>query len=111
MALVRYSDEEERAGSGPTTTIGGAVDHWLAAQGLTGLKVFQKVLEHWRDVVPEEVSRHVTPRTIEERTLVVGVDHAAWATELGFRQDAILKALNSLVGGGALTSLRTRIEA
>ncbi len=103
-------EEDERAGRSRSTTIGGALDHWLTATGLGHLRAFQKVVERWPEVVGDDAACHVTPRAIEAQTLVVGVDHQTWATHLRFRQDSILKSLNSLVGAGALTSIRTRVE-
>ena len=60
---------------------------------------YQFVL-HWKDIVGEEIAKRSTPDSLRSKTLVVRVKDSAWAQELSFQKDVILKRLQRFLSDG-----------
>ena len=45
----------------------------------------------WREIVGEEIARRAIPEAIQGSVLVVRVESSAWAQELSFQKNVILK--------------------
>jgi predicted nucleic acid-binding Zn ribbon protein len=50
-------------------------------------------VNHWSEIVGEEISRRTRPECLRNGHLVVRVCDSSWAQELSFQKDAILKRL------------------
>lgn len=48
---------------------------------------------HWKEIVGDEIAKRATPECIRGDVLVVRVKDSAWAQELSFQKDVILKRL------------------
>lgn len=69
-----------------------------------------RIAAAWQDVVGEDVAAHARPRALRDRTLVVAVDHAAWATQLGFLSERVLAGLAAAVGPGVVEGLEATLR-
>ena len=56
------------------------------------------VFGKWDDAVGEQVSAHVRPVKLDQRTLVVEADSAAWATQTKFLVETIITRLREVAG-------------
>ena len=56
------------------------------------------VFGKWDDAVGEQVSAHVRPVKLDQRTLVVEADSAAWATQTKFLVEMIITRLREVAG-------------
>jgi len=68
---------------------------------------FQKVLENWQTVVGSDVARHAVPHALRHKVLFIVVDSSTWAAELSaFQAEAIIEALNEVLGSTEIRALR-----
>lgn len=51
------------------------------------------VFSRWTDLVGDGVAGHVRPLKLDEGTLIVEVDDPAWATQMKFLEEDLLKRL------------------
>ncbi len=52
----------------------------------------------WNEVVGEQIAQHVSPRKLDEGTLVVEVDDPTWATQVKFLAPMITERLEAVAG-------------
>ena len=52
----------------------------------------------WNEAVGEQVAQHVTPRKLDEGTLVVEVDDPTWATQVKVLTPMITERLEAVAG-------------
>ena len=57
----------------------------------------QKLLESWEEVVGKVVAKHTQPISIERDVLWVATSSAAWAQNLTFERQRLLKKLNQIL--------------
>jgi len=62
-----------------------------------------------REAVGEQVAQHVTPRKLDEGTLIVEVDDPAWATQVKFLTPMITERLIA-VAGVKIDRIEVRVE-
>ena len=63
----------------------------------------------WDEAVGEQVSQHVTPRKLDEGTLIVEVDDPAWATQVKFLTPMITERLIA-IAGVKIDRIEVRVE-
>jgi predicted nucleic acid-binding Zn ribbon protein len=63
----------------------------------------------WDEAVGEQVAQHVTPRKLDEGTLVVEVDDPAWAIQVKFLTPMITERLIA-VAGVKIDRIEVRVE-
>lgn len=63
----------------------------------------------WDEAVGEQVAQHVTPRKLDEGTLIVEVDDPAWATQVKFLAPMITERLIA-VAGVKVDRIEVRVE-
>ena len=68
------------------------------------------VFTRWAEVVGDDVAAHAAPVSLASGTLVVSVDHPAWATELRYLQAVVLGRLDEAVGEGVVRALEVRVR-
>lgn len=56
------------------------------------------VFGRWDDAVGEQVAAHVQPVKLDQKTLIVEADTAAWATQVKFLTDTIITRLRDVAG-------------
>jgi predicted nucleic acid-binding Zn ribbon protein len=100
-----------RSGGDPAPQpVGDVLDRWLAAQGLTELRVLTSVRGTWAETVGPDVARHTSPRALRDGVLVVSVEHSGWATELRFQERRVVKLLDDQLGEGVVRRLEARVD-
>jgi predicted nucleic acid-binding Zn ribbon protein len=90
-------DARGRFRDGPvrlSDTLGAVASHLGAGRP----EVVQVVFGRWDDVVGPAVAVHVRPVRVDGDTLVVSVDHPAWATQLRHLAPEILARLAAACG-------------
>lgn len=98
------------AGEHPTHGIGASVDSYLSRHGLRPVGVLAIVQQWWPKVVGELICAHCEPVAIREKTLMVIVDHPAWATEMRLHAHRVLQDLEIHVGTGVLSDINVRVR-
>lgn len=53
---------------------------------------------HWKEIVGEDVAERTRPECFRNGALVVRVADSAWAQELSFQKESILKRLKKFMG-------------
>lgn len=56
-----------------------------------------KFVLHWDEIVGAEIAKRAKPDSVRKGILFVKVSNSAWAQELTFQKDIILKRLNNYV--------------
>jgi predicted nucleic acid-binding Zn ribbon protein len=68
------------------------------------------VFGRWEEVVGPAVAAHSRPLSLRRGTLVVGVEHAGWATELRYLEKTLLGRLSEACGEGAVGRIEVRVR-
>lgn len=63
----------------------------------------------WAAAVGPQISKHTSPYTLQEGTLVVTVRSAEWARALSVEQASVCERLNARLGAGTVTALSFRL--
>jgi predicted nucleic acid-binding Zn ribbon protein len=64
--------------------------------GSPSLSTMELVFTRWTEVVGEEFDQHLRPVRIDGSVLVIGADHAAWATRARIDSAQILTRVRAL---------------
>jgi predicted nucleic acid-binding Zn ribbon protein len=67
------------------------------------------VFSRWEDVVGAGIAAHSRPISLRQSTLVVSVDHPAWATQLRYLGSSILGRITEAVGHEVASRLEVRV--
>jgi predicted nucleic acid-binding Zn ribbon protein len=87
----------------PRDVIPGILQRWREERS----SPIHRVLEVWTAAVGEQIAAHANPRSLQRKELVVAVDGAVWAAELGwFHTERILEAVNKALGSREVERLR-----
>ena len=86
----------------------GAVAHRL---GVGDAPVVGRVFARWAELVGEGVAAHVRPLRVDGDTLVVAVDHPAWAAQLRhIGPDILARVADGYEADGAPTRLQVKVR-
>ncbi len=90
--------------------IGEAMPHVLGRLGASASPAtMEAVFSRWTEIVGAELAGHVRPVRVDGRTLVVSVEHPAWATRARMQAGPILARVEAL-GQTALERLEVVVE-
>ncbi|MCB0354398.1 MAG: DUF721 domain-containing protein [Bdellovibrionales bacterium] len=53
-----------------------------------------RFVSHWKEIVGEELAKRSRPERLRGKVLIVAVRNSAWAQEMSFLKNTILKRLN-----------------
>jgi predicted nucleic acid-binding Zn ribbon protein len=67
------------------------------------------VFSRWEEVVGAGIAAHSRPISLRQSTLVVSVDHPAWATQLRYLGSSILGRITEAVGHEVASRLEVRV--
>lgn len=84
-----------------------AVAGGLGAPGSAGVG---RLFARWPDIVGPVMAAHVDPVRLDERRLVVRVDHPAWATQVRHLSDEVLDRVERVAGIDRPARLEVRIR-
>lgn len=80
--------------------------------GMAGPDVLHVIFGRWEEVVGAAVAAHVRPLRVQDTTLVVVVDHPAWATQMRHLAPQVLGRLREVCGPtNAPERLEVRVRA
>jgi len=72
--------------------------------------VLDTVFRRWEEVVGPDLARHTRPSSIDGTRLVVTADDAAWASEMGWLENEVVRRLAEVSGSDRITSVTTRVR-
>jgi predicted nucleic acid-binding Zn ribbon protein len=96
-------------GGGPKR-VGDAMPRLLQRLGVPASPAtLEAVFARWDEVVEGDLGSHVRPLRVDGSTLVVAVDHSAWATRARMQSAQILAQVRAL-GGTSIERLEVLVE-
>ena len=78
----------------------------LAAADVDGYLIIVRL---WAELVGDEMARHTSPLRLENGTLFVLADDAAWASEIRWSSQAILTEANDKLGTERVQKIKIRL--
>ncbi|MGH9101934.1 MAG: DciA family protein [Acidimicrobiales bacterium] len=89
--------------------IGSSLDRLLNGMHGPGRAVLRVVFGSWEEAVGPAVAEHARPAALRQGTLVVAVDHPAWATQLRLMGPDLLARLERLAGTPVADQVQVRV--
>jgi predicted nucleic acid-binding Zn ribbon protein len=89
--------------------IGETLDALTKRLGLAPPDSLSKVFAGWEGLVGDLLASHLRPVGLRDGVLTVEVTEPAWATQLKFLGDDLVRRVNEQVGAGTVTSLSVRV--
>ena len=77
--------------------------------GAPGSNVTMRVFSRWPDLVGPDIAAHSRPVSLHDGTLVLAVDHPAWATQLRFMTADLLTRIAEVTGGSEVVEIQVRV--
>lgn len=68
------------------------------------------LFSRWAELVGAILAAHCRPLSLTRGTLVVAVDHSAWAAQLRWLEADVLRRLEERLGAGVVTALEVRVR-
>ncbi len=98
-------------GGGDPVRLGEVIGAVTGRLGLGRVDVVEVVFGRWEEIVGPSVAAHVRPHRLDGTTLIVHVDHPAWATQFRHLAPGILTRLQEVCGPqGAPEHLQVRVR-
>jgi len=88
----------------------GSLDALSKRFGLQGARGLGRLFAGWEEIVGEAMAEHVRPVRIDATSLVVTVDHPAWATQVRRLGDTLLDRASALAGVERPQRLEVRVQ-
>ncbi len=104
----RY-DSPRRGGNRPRNApkpIAGVVENLIASLGLTRRYHGWMTVQHWPEIVGEQVAKVARAIRFEDGILYVAVPGDAWRQELAMQIDSILDGIHARPYGRVVTQIR-----
>lgn len=87
-------------------SIKGILNSTLKKMGLSKKIKEKQVLKLWSEITGNRISLHTEAKYINQGVLFVTVDNSAWANELLFMKDNLIKRLNNKLGKKIVKDIR-----
>jgi predicted nucleic acid-binding Zn ribbon protein len=78
------------AGERDPVPVAASLDRVTRALGVPRARLLTAVFSRWEQLVGPDIAAHARPRSLRQGTLLVLVDHPAWATQLRFLASDLL---------------------
>jgi predicted nucleic acid-binding Zn ribbon protein len=88
----------------------GSLEAVAKRMGLEGAQGLGRLFSGWSDIVGEAMAEHVRPVRMDRTSLVVTVDHPAWATQVRRLGDTLLDRAASYTGADRPERLDVRVQ-
>ncbi len=102
----RFSSNPERDGP---RRVGETLDALTKRLGLAPPDALSQVFAGWDLLVGDLLASHIRPIGLRDNVLTVEVIEPAWATQLKFLGDDLIRRVNEQVGVGTVTELVVRV--
>ena len=89
--------------------VGEGLDRLARSLSGVGAQPLATVFTEWSTVVGETLAAHCRPLALDGTRLVIGVDEAAWATQVRFLETELLDRLREVVAGTLVRSIEVRV--
>ncbi len=90
----------------PPSSLGAALDGFVARQGwgdrLRGARVFT----HWEQIVGQALAARCEPVRVAGGTLVIRAESQVWATQLHYLTPDLLRSAGEVLGAGTVRDIR-----
>ena len=90
--------------------LNASLEAMTTQMGLGGSVGVGKLFAGWKEIVGITVADHVQPVRLDSNTLVVVVDHPAWATQVRHLGDDLLDRVAEVTGSPRPEHLEIRIR-
>ncbi len=78
--------------------------------GMHDARGLGRLFARWPEIVGAAMAGHVQPIRLDERALVVGVDHPAWATQVRHLGETLLDRVAEETGAARPARLEVRVR-
>lgn len=86
------------AEEGETLGIGEVLQDFLSSEGMEDLGELIQIKKAWSELVGEKIAREALPYRLEGERLFIGVRSHAWAQEMHYRKEEIIKSVQEKTG-------------
>jgi predicted nucleic acid-binding Zn ribbon protein len=87
-----------------------SLDRYARRIGAAEASSLGAVFARWEEIVGAGVAAHAEPLSLVDGSLVVGVDDPAWATQIRFLGNDILRRLEEVAGAGVASRVEVRVK-
>lgn len=77
--------------------------------GMATPDALSRVFAGWSELVGEPLASHVRPVGLRDGVLYVEVDETAWATQLRYLGDDVVRRIEERVGAGTVRTLSVKV--
>ena len=91
------------------TRLGDALDRVLRGLGAPPADVSSQLADEWASIVGAELAAHATVESVVDGRVRIAVDGNAWATEMRYREAAVLGWFDAVAGPGQVTRIDVRV--
>ena len=98
----------DRAAQDPRP-VAASLGRLAASLGAPPPKVLGAVFSHWERVVGPDVAAHAQPVSLRDGVLVIAADHPAWASQLTYLQDDLLRQVQAAAGSEDVIEVQVRV--
>lgn len=88
---------EDRGDPGPRA-LDTSLDEVSRRLGMRDARGLGRLFSHWEELVGPAIALHVTPVRLDAESLVVAVDHPAWATQVRQLGEELLDRVSEETG-------------
>lgn len=89
--------------------LGESLEQLVRSMGAPSMSALEKIFGNWESIVGSDVARHSRPVRLEGHQLMVAVEDGAWASQLRWMTDEVLKALDRELGAGTVSHITVRV--
>ena len=88
------------------SSLGEVIHNLLKEYGLEEAVQLHRAVLLWKATVGPAIDRNCPAVAVEGQTLLVRAKNAAWRSEISFRKDELLEALNAQLDAVRITDIR-----
>lgn len=90
--------------------LASSLDEVARAIGAPPAEALSVVFSRWEELVGAAVAAHSRPVSLVRSTLVVSVDHPAWATQMKYLGSTLLARITETLGHEVASRLEVRVR-
>jgi predicted nucleic acid-binding Zn ribbon protein len=87
---------------------GDIAQRWIARADAGGDIVKARLFAGWAEIVGADIAAHAQPVELIDQELTVQAESTAWATQLRLLAPGMVKKINTALGHGTVTRIRTK---